>query len=83
MLRELKGGGFIRLETVLQTIRRWSASGRVRSQEELQRKLGYTFSNTALLEQALKHRSHVYVTQEGSIASNERLEFLGLSLIHI
>lgn len=83
MLRELKGGGFIRLGTVLQTIRRWSAGVRVRSQEELQRKLGYTFSNTALLEQALKHRSHVYVTQEGSIASNERLEFLGDAVLDL
>ena len=54
MLRELRGGGLIRLGTVLQTIRRWSVGSRARSQEELQRKLGYTFSNTALLEQALK-----------------------------
>ena len=83
MLRELRGGGLIRLGTVLQTIRRWSVGSRARSKKELQRKLGYTFSNTALLEQALKHRSYVYVTQEGGIASNERLEFLGDAVLDL
>ena len=83
MLRELRGRSFIRLGTVLQTIRRWSIGDRARSQEELQSKLGYTFSNTALLEQALKHRSYVYVNREGGNASNERLEFLGDAVLDL
>ncbi len=38
-------------------------------------KLGYTFKNTELLHTALTHRSH-------SVAHNERLEFLGDSLLN-
>ncbi len=41
----------------------------------LQSRLGYTFSNTALLQQALTHRSH-------SSLHNERLEFLGDSVLN-
>jgi len=37
---------------------------------QLQARLGHTFANGALLEQALTHRSH-------SARHNERLEFLG------
>lgn len=42
----------------------------------LERQLGYTFKNRALLEQALTHRSH-------SANHNERLEFLGDALLEI
>ena len=81
----LRGGGTIRLGTVLQTLKRWSTSisNKVRPQEELQSKLGYKFSNTDLLEQALKHRSYVYAAEESSIASNERLEFLGDAVLDL
>lgn len=41
----------------------------------LQKKLGYQFSNPALLQQALTHRSH-------SVLHNERLEFLGDSILN-
>lgn len=41
----------------------------------LQTRLGHTFSNTALLQQALTHRSH-------SSLHNERLEFLGDSVLN-
>lgn len=41
----------------------------------LQNRVGYTFKNTALLEQALTHRSH-------SSAHNERIEFLGDSILN-
>ena len=41
----------------------------------LQRKLGYTFAQAALLQQALTHRSH-------SAANNERIEFLGDSVLN-
>lgn len=40
----------------------------------LERRLGYSFANRALLEQALTHRSH-------SADHNERLEFLGDALL--
>ena len=49
----------------------------------LQEKLGYIFTNPALLDQALKHRSYVYAVDEGSIASNERLEFLGDAVLDL
>jgi ribonuclease-3 len=41
----------------------------------LQRKLGYSFAQAALLQQALTHRSH-------SAANNERIEFLGDSVLN-
>src|SRR5690349_12413067 len=41
----------------------------------LQTRLGYTFRNAALLQQALTHRSH-------SALHNERLEFLGDSILN-
>ena len=41
----------------------------------LQKRLGHQFSNPALLQQALTHRSH-------SISHNERLEFLGDSILN-
>jgi len=40
------------------------------AQQELAKRLSYSFSNMSLLEQALTHRSH-------SARNNERLEFLG------
>jgi ribonuclease-3 len=41
----------------------------------LQRKLGYSFAQASLLQQALTHRSH-------SSAHNERVEFLGDSVLN-
>jgi len=41
----------------------------------IERKLGYEFSNPALLQQALTHRSH-------GVPHNERLEFLGDGLLN-
>jgi ribonuclease-3 len=43
--------------------------------ELLQKRLGHTFGNAALLQQALTHRSH-------SSVHNERLEFLGDSVLN-
>ena len=51
--------------------------------DRLQEKLGHTFSDTALLKQALKHRSYVYAVDEESVASNERLEFLGDAVLDL
>lgn len=44
-----------------------------------QEKLGYEFKNTELLERALSHSS--YVNERGCGESNERLEFLGDSVL--
>ena len=43
--------------------------------EQLQKRLGHTFKDAALLQQALTHRSH-------SSLHNERLEFLGDSVLN-
>ena len=42
---------------------------------KIERRLGYQFSDTALLGQALTHRSH-------GVPHNERLEFLGDALLN-
>lgn len=46
--------------------------------EHLERSLGYTFSNKELLKKALTHTSYAY---EHSVESNEKLEFLGDSIL--
>ncbi|MFZ6772900.1 ribonuclease III [Undibacterium sp. SXout7W] len=45
------------------------------NQQLLQKRLGYQFNDPALLQQALTHRSH-------SVLHNERLEFLGDSILN-
>ena len=45
------------------------------NQQLLQKRLGYQFNHPALLQQALTHRSH-------SVLHNERLEFLGDSILN-
>ena len=47
----------------------------------LQEKLNYTFQNVGLLEHALTHSSYANEHREGGLASNERLEFLGDSVL--
>lgn len=47
---------------------------------EAERKIGYEFKNRALLEEALTHSSYA---NEKKIRSNERLEFLGDSVLSI
>lgn len=47
---------------------------------EFQNRLGYNFKNEALLVRALSHSSYVNEKQDGS-ESNERLEFLGDSVL--
>ena len=46
--------------------------------EELENNIGYTFSNKELLKNALTHTSYAY---EHKINSNEKLEFLGDSIL--
>ena len=46
---------------------------------ELCRRIGYRFDDDALLELALRHRS--WCSEHGGVESNERLEFLGDSVL--
>ena len=49
--------------------------------EELEKKLNYTFQNPALLEEALSHSSYANEHRSARLRSNERLEFLGDSVL--
>ncbi len=50
--------------------------------ESLEKKIGYTFKNKSLLINALTHSSYANEARNG-ITSNERLEFLGDSVLSI
>ncbi len=47
----------------------------------LEQALGIHFQNPALLQMALTHRSYIYETAGVGLSSNERLEFLGDSIL--
>lgn len=49
--------------------------------EELEQALGYTFQNRGLLENALRHSSYANERRKEGLSSNERLEFLGDSIL--
>jgi len=49
--------------------------------EILEKKLEYTFQNRALLSEALNHSSYANEHRGAGISSNERLEFLGDSVL--
>jgi ribonuclease-3 len=49
--------------------------------DELEQALGYRFRDPALLEHALTHSSFAHETGLGDVADNERLEFLGDSVL--
>ncbi|MBQ2739550.1 MAG: ribonuclease III [Oscillibacter sp.] len=49
--------------------------------QELEKKLGYTFKNPALLSEALSHSSYANEHRSARLSSNERLEFLGDSVL--
>ncbi|MBQ7290758.1 MAG: ribonuclease III [Clostridia bacterium] len=51
--------------------------------EELEAKLGYTFADKKLLRNALCHSSYSNERKSEHVASNERLEFLGDSVLSI
>lgn len=53
------------------------SSGVIDSPAEFQQKLGYTFRNPELLERALTHKSFANERREMPSPNNERLEFLG------
>ena len=48
---------------------------------ELEKKLGYSFKNPALLAEALRHSSYANEHRSSELFSNERLEFLGDSVL--
>lgn len=49
--------------------------------EMLEEALGVHFQNQALIRLALTHRSYIYETAGAGLSSNERLEFLGDSVL--
>ena len=49
--------------------------------EQLQKKLGYAFYDRALLETAMHHSSYANEHRSEGVESNERLEFLGDSVL--
>ena len=49
--------------------------------DEIEERLGYIFSNKNLLLQALIHRSYVNENRDAGLNHNERLEFLGDSVL--
>lgn len=49
----------------------------------MQERLGYTFANLDLLDQALTHRSHAHENPELRVGDNERLEFLGDAVLNL
>ena len=53
-------------------------SEKAKQLEKLQQNIGYKFTNIKLLEKALTHTSYAY---EHEIESNEKLEFLGDSIL--
>jgi ribonuclease-3 len=66
-----------------------SKKERFKRYSELERRLGYRFKDLELLDRALTHRSYIYAPNNGStgspqgenLATNERLEFLGDSVL--
>ena len=49
--------------------------------KELEKAIGYSFQNISLLENALAHSSYANERWHNSLRSNERLEFLGDSIL--
>ena len=51
--------------------------------KELEEKIGYTFHDKDLLEQAMRHSSYANEQHMGRLRSNERLEFLGDAVLEL
>lgn len=54
-----------------------------RNLEKLNERLGYTFDNTDLLEEAFRHSSYVNERIDLGLKDNERLEFLGDAVLDL
>jgi len=50
---------------------------------KLEKTIGYSFSNSDLLKQAMVHRSYINEHPEFTLGHNERLEFLGDAVLEI
>ena len=50
---------------------------------ELEKKLGYSFTDPTLLEEALRHSSFVNEMHAKGLPDNERLEFLGDAVVNL
>jgi ribonuclease-3 len=61
--------------------RKGPSGQRVRLLRKLQKRIGVRFTDLSLLEQALTHRSYSHVTSQTRNDSNERMEFLGDSVL--
>ena len=68
-----------RLPTFLRRL--FTQRGKFRSCRELEKKLGYRFVNLELLSRALTHRSYIHTPENEDLRANERLEFLGDSVL--
>jgi ribonuclease-3 len=55
----------------------------VKTTDELEAALGYTFRDRDLLARALTHRSHLNEPKRGGQDDNERLEFLGDAVLNL
>jgi len=51
--------------------------------DELEKRIGYTIKHRAYFLQALTHRSYLQFAQYPTLKSNERLEFLGDSILNL
>jgi len=56
---------------------------KIKDKQELETTLGYTFKDTSLLENALRHSSFVNEQNDASLQDNERLEFLGDAVLNL
>jgi ribonuclease-3 len=63
------------------SLRELFSGKRFKKYRELERKLGYRFFRPELLERALTHRSYVHSSENEGLRANERLEFLGDSVL--
>ena len=54
---------------------------RFKNYRELEKELDYRFRNPGLLDRALTHRSYVHTPENEDLRANERLEFLGDSVL--
>jgi ribonuclease-3 len=67
-------------DSLKRTLLRKRQPSEIRLAGQFHHKFGYQFKNGELLAEALTHRSYVYHS-EGGVVSNERLEFLGDSVL--
>lgn len=60
-----------------------SEKSSVKNLSALQKKIGYSFKNKALLEEAMTHRSYLNENSTWRTPHNERLEFLGDAVLEL